>query len=971
MKFAAILAIAASVLISQSSSAQTIRPNPDRGINGEGFVDYVGHYGEVFKLRGGWQIDPFMRDGIEVISLYPKFRQDLPEGDYRIFKPKASDFEPENFTRLAMIQLMIIPRTSEASRSLQDLKKAKIEDLDASGVKYKLFEQPHFPAFRGDWPKGSFEINVLSPYRLTQLYTATSSFTCILTAGLDTAPSTYIGDHYGFLRYGLATWIVPQDRTASDDSPAAIMARGITLHPFSIPLIWLSWAAITGLASLLAGGLRLINRLDALRGASLALLIFSHAGALLGGAFGLIFWPFAWFSHHAVIPAAIAALIMPALPLLLSKARGLRVRRRVLIGVSLWALVAALLLGYGGSYDWGGGDRTRYLLAYNAILGFVAYAIGGIVTGVLDSAKKEFPKKFPVAALMAFLAVASNRSLFAQDVAAQARAALLARDVTEEGLREEAKKNLKRTRVIYDHQRVELRGILSKNTPDNDSNATFGPLFDLQISPTHLDDRTPRALPSWIRTPINVLNDLKSLNEDAYNHLSDAAEEAVRQLANKEVNEIVAHSWGTEIVYNAILAGKIWPPRRLIVAGMPDRDLEKWKALSKFTGTEVIVYANSIDPIAGAARTGGKVIDAIERTPNMMGDARVIPFPEPSAVFEQQWADACAQRTEGNVCNPHQRRAPKTIIRENYKERTHDRIEGYYQAMEDNHDLPMQPPQQRLFPDTRGLPYPGSAPSLQAAQDAVIASEAHRLYTAAVARESRALEAESIGADAQFIAGLRDVQTMTPEAKVALTRQAHAEKLAAEQVRLASIRAEKETRANYHHRAMEQFDREVRAKKYVQSLAGEACSDPDRMNELAEGHGIIPVTDLLPPSMNFSYDSTETSGPGSLNRCQMAVLDLFDAARRRRERVTSVNLAQWAKLYREANPGLFTKIGKAVSGFFGAFGDLLEVPVGSSENSSSGADRPERNGSRSREESNCVYTYIPELNQTVRGCLVY
>jgi len=971
MKFAIILAIAASGLFTQSSGAQIINPNSDGGIKGEGFVDYVGHYGEVFKLRGGWQIDPFMRGDIEVISLYPKFRQDLPEGDYRIFKPKATDFEPEKFTRLAMIQLMIIPRTSGTSRSLQDLKKAKIEELDASGVKYKLFEQPHFPAFRGDWPAGSFEINVLSPYRLTQLYTATSSFTCILTAGLDTAPSTYIGDHYGFLRYGLATWIVPQDRATPDDSPAAIVSRGITLHPFSIPVIWLSWAVITGLACLLAGGLRLMDRWNALRRASLALLIFSHAGALLGGAFGLIFWPFAWFSHHAVIPAAIAALLMPILPLFLSKARGLRAERRVLMGVSLWALLAGMLLGYGGSYDWGGGDRTRYLFAYNAILGFVSYAIGGIISGVLDSPEKRSPGKLLLAALMTLLTVSSTRSLFAQDVAAQARAALSARGVTEEGLREEAKKNLKRTRVIYDHQRVELRGILSKGTPDNDSNATFGPLFDLQIAPTHLDDRTHSALPSWIRTPVNVLNDLKSLNEDAYNHLSDAAEEAVRQLANKEVNEIVAHSWGTEIVYNAILAGKIWPPRRLIVAGMPDRDLEKWKALSKFTGTEVIVYSNSIDPIAGAARLGGRVVDAIERTPNMMGDARVVPFPEPRAVFERQWADACAQRTEDNGCNRHQRRAPETIIRNGYKERTHDRIEGYYQAMEDNHDLPMQPPQQRLFPDTRGLPYPGSAPSLQAAQDALVASEASRLYTAALARESRILEAESIGADARFIAGLRNVQTMTPEAKLALTRQAHAEKLAAEQARLASIRAEKEARANYHHRAMEQFDREVRAKKYVQSLAGEACSDPDRMNELAEGHAIIPITDLLPPSMNYSYDSTETSGPGSLNRCQMAVLDMFDAARRRRERVTSVNLAQWAKLYREANPGLFTKIGKAVSGFFGAFGDLLEVPVDRSENSSTGADRPERSEPRTREESNCVYTYIPELNKTVRGCLVY
>jgi len=485
--------------------------------------------------------------------------------------------------------------------------------------------------------------------------------------------------------------------------------------------------------------------------------------------------------------------------------------------------------------------------------------------------------------------------------------------------------------------------------------------------------RDPKAnrISDWIQNATGAIKDLRALHKETYNELTAAAIAAVEQLKDKDVNEIVAHSWGSEIVYNAILAGEIRPPRRLLVAGMPDRDREKWHALARHTGTEVIAYTDTSDPIAGAARAVGSVIEDVEKMGISLAKVYGASFqlPEPAALLEKRWADACAQRALGNSCNRHQRALSDPLFRDEYKGGTHDRLE-YFQAMEDNDDLPKQPLEQKLFKETEP-PFPGSAKALRLRQDRMIVKETRRLYEGAVARERRAIEAEGISGDAAFVAGLKEIQTMSAESKSALAKQVHAEKLAAEQSRIAAIRAKKAARAAELRLIWAQDEREERARKYVHSLAGEACSNPGRMHELAEAHAIVPVTDLLPASISRSYNTPETSGPGSLSNCQMAVLDQFDSARRSGRRVSSQDLAQWAQGYRDANPGILTKIGRSVGVFFSAFGDILDVPVEGSGASSTPRERPERSERTERRERQCVYTYIPELNQTIRGCEVY
>lgn len=916
---------------------------------GDKYTRFVGHYGEVLDLRSGaMRIEPEMHGPIEVINYYPDFRIDLPDSEP--FRAKPSDWEPENFTRLGLIQLVIMPH-SASSTPFNDLKRAKIAALQSSGVEYRVIEDPMGPIL-GNWPEGTFEIRVTKPYLLSQLYTATSSYLCILTSGVDVPPSTMIGRHSRSMRSALAEWIVPL-APRREAMRRRIDSRRVL---WRYPRLGLAWVCFTATLSLFAGLLGAAGRWKTLRHLSLSILVFSNSGALAGGLVGLMLLPFPWPGRHVTTAAAVTGLLLPIFAWLAARHRETLLRRRIMIGTTAWALVAVAAFAYFARFD--SGDDSSLVPIISVILSFVNFGIGGAVFSLLDSFKRSHKTTASLLLLLLLPASGWSQSTNIDRLAIQR---LEAKNITEKSFEKEAIERLSRTQVIYDHQRVEMKGIWSKSS---DTNARWSGLFDLQLEPTHtgLTDDTISVPPVWFRDALAHLKDLHKLRQDTYNHISDSALDAVAQLKEKDVNEIVAHSWGTEIIYNAILAGEIRPPRRLIVAGMPDRDMEKWRALSRHTGTEVIVYTNSHDPAAGAARFLGGVGDNLGAVVSPEGALAIMSANKER--FERQWDDACLKlKARGESCNPHQRHAPETVYRDDYLKASHDRFD-YYQGMMDRGDLPHGSRE-------RDQPEPGSAWALQDAQNAKVIKEARRLYVAEVNRERRVLEAEAINGDASFIAGLQNVQTMSQEAKRAFEAQARADERAAEQSRLAAIRAARDARKEDSRRAQEQFDRENRAKKYVQSLAGEACSNPDRMHELAEDHGIIPVTDLLPPTVYNTYDGTETSGPGSLSRCQREVLDLFDAARSRRVRVMSTDLAQWAKRYREANPGLGTKIGKTVSGFFSSFGDLLEVPVESSNDSSPTRERPERTERRSREEDRCTYTYFPELNQTIRGCLVY
>ncbi len=917
---AVLLAAAALALLCRAAPAapqpQSISPDPDPGteIAGEAYVDYVGRYGEVFKLRGGWQIVPSMHGATEVLTLYPELDPRLPVTETRRLKPRASDFVPENFSPMSLIQLLIIPRDSSSFRSLAELKAAKIADLRASGTRFRILDNPPFPLVRGRWPDGTFEARVEAPYRLTQLYVATPSYLCILTSGVDAGGVTDLLNRTGDLRYGLAEWLAPTPAPVPDESPSAIVSRGLSPVLFTLRGVWAGWAAILGLALLLvvlgnAGGW------DAPRRAGISLLGFAHAGALAGAALGLACWPFVWFVRHFPIVGALASPLIPALALAVGRIRGRRAPRRALIGTVLWSVSAAVFFIYASALDWGA-LNPALLPSFGSALGFVLFAVGGLLFGLLDSAPASGGGSAGTLAAVCLILllpspVRSEPAAAASSEGAQeiARRRLQANGVTPESLRKAAVVELKKSGTeVYDYQRVEIRGILSPDSKDNDTNWRLGPLFDLMIAPTHLDkkaDPNKSRAGRWFESAKEIVEDLDSLSQDAQNQISSAAEAAVMRLHNKDVNEIVAHSWGTEIVYNAILTGRIRPPKRLIVCGMPDRDLEKWRALARHTGTDVVVYTNPDDPVAGGARAAGAAAEAT--------DAVVLRNPpSPAAAkFERQWEEAC-RRVD---CNPTGRAPGKAVMKDGYKGGTHDRFKYYY-AMQDAHDLPTAPIDESLTKSFTA--FPGSCLALRQTQEARVEREEKHLYRTALNAETQRVTKAS-GDDPMAPAADQAQELIErqrsrydflrregPAGDAARNaRQSEDDNYTAWLQRLEHEVADAE-RTRQKEKEEREFWLEMRRLSYgfgyLSSAAGLACSDESAF--LAE----VRSGNYEGFGMERKYLSTFLTmvSPGhGVTSCQMELLQKINDSD---ATVSWAALADWGRQYREAHPTFLQRL---------------------------------------------------------------
>lgn len=779
----------------------------DYGIYGEGYVTFVGHYGETLKLRGGWEIQASMQGEVEVINHYP-----LDPGQPDL---KASDFVPENFSRDSLIQLIIMPWSASSSKSLVELKRLKIEDLKSSGVNFRIIDDP-FPGYGHmgrKWPEGTFEVLIATPYVLSQLYTTSGAHLAILTTGWDTPPSSVISSHYDLMRSGLRDWIVPatgkEVLKAYGPVPApAIPEKGISLRVLAKPWIWMTWVLLNGIACLIFGILGITKHWEPLRRASLSLLILSNAGALIGGLVGLAFWPFTWSSQHLTVPPAVACLFMPLLAWFAGSVRGRRPRRRVLVGVAVWALALSAFLSYIGlAWNWGS-DWSPHVPANTAVNTFILYAIGGIIYGFLDSTANEISGR---RALLSFIfLIVSVRTVWAQPgpvlvekstpnpidskalVVAQQN--LAKHKLDRESFMNKAVTELRKTQVLYDYQRVEIKGIFAKDLTAK----TIPKLFDLEIGASHIGSKgNSITTPAWVQNILNHSNDLRDLSADAHGQFTEAAQAAVEALQGKEINELVAHSWGTEIVYNAILHGRIKPPRRLIVCGMPDRDLQKWLSLSQHTGTEVVVYPNTRDPIAGAARIGGTLIDALAKAEEAKGGRLVVPTPE-EARFEADWIAACQNRP----CNPHARKPAPIALNTKYLGRSHDRLRYYGEMLKDG-----------------TIPFDSAdAYVLRDRQEAKVMAEADRLYSLAVGREASNLRPESVKAmaDKDFLSiWQQDAGKISGKAKAAAERQNQEQ---SERERLAREREELERQAR-----VKKAQREIELRDINMSVLAARC----------------------------------------------------------------------------------------------------------------------------------------------------
>ena len=186
-------------------------------------------------------------------------------------------------------------------------------------------------------------------------------------------------------------------------------------------------------------------------------------------------------------------------------------------------------------------------------------------------------------------------------------------------------------------RRVEVDGV---STTDN-TEARIPGMFDKQIKMSYQNDIEPSsAIAKWIVGAGRFVADLFSAAKDLNGLQTDHAKQVLFPISgsNHHIDELVAHSWGTEAVYAAILSGYINPPRKLILVGIPERNYAQWIFLAKYTGIEVHVLGFRTDKVqaaGNAARAAGNFMDEY-----------VNGLPRDSAALEKLWQRRCAARQD-------------------------------------------------------------------------------------------------------------------------------------------------------------------------------------------------------------------------------------------------------------------------------------------------------------------------------------
>ncbi len=166
----------------------------------------------------------------------------------------------------------------------------------------------------------------------------------------------------------------------------------------------------------------------------------------------------------------------------------------------------------------------------------------------------------------------------------RARRELAEQGLGEEQLRDLAIRHLKEQGTpIYRFQRIFVSGVLSAS--DDETEAAYGRYWDQRIALSFFDDE-PGGTSLWQHV-LNGVSDFAAWRQDRSGEASERSHQELKNLSGASINELYAHSWGTEAVYAAILDGTILPPNKLVLMGVPTRNLAKWEALSRATGTEV------------------------------------------------------------------------------------------------------------------------------------------------------------------------------------------------------------------------------------------------------------------------------------------------------------------------------------------------------------------------------------------------
>lgn len=347
--------LAAGLLLSTANICLAIEPAAPpppyaatTGKPSDGSSLFVGAYGEIIELPYGWTADPIMRGAAEIVYIH---RKSIDDFGLKPFHPNPSDYKPDNFEALGLIELMVIPKNAPGGfRSLAELRQAKEKELLSSGTEYKIAET----APPSEWPKGSFDISTSRPYRLLQTYTESEKEFYILTTAWRPDDAAYVKDKRRALNYRYTLETV--DRSlgrhlstirehsdagrwfASDENASASSFGPGTpriASAIAIPLVAMVAFALWPKKSARSAKIRLYGR---------ALILFSLTSAIAGfltvyvpARSGHLFW------RHMEDALIIASL--PNLVIAWGAARGFGSRhtRRILLSVTtllvLWSVI--------------------------------------------------------------------------------------------------------------------------------------------------------------------------------------------------------------------------------------------------------------------------------------------------------------------------------------------------------------------------------------------------------------------------------------------------------------------------------------------------------------------------------------------------------------------------------------------------------------------------------------------------------
>lgn len=431
---------------------------------------------------------------------------------------------------------------------------------------------------------------------------------------------------------------------------------------------------------------------------------------------------------------------------------------------------------------------------------------------------------------------------------------------------------------IYDFQRVEFTGIWSADDADKD----FPGMFDKRIQPSFFNDHlTPPNNPidkagAVLEKISDRSKDLRALYSDRNGELSPRAKDELKSLENKEINQLVCHSWGTEIVYEAIFEGLIKPPREIFILAPTDPNIEKWRVLARKTGAIVHVRQGADDL---AIKSSGLIKTKIPPSP---------------VEIQAAWN----ARAEAIDYDPHWR-ARSGVAQFDYRNDMatggHQR-EGYYRPLMAEHGL-----------------LSSKVSELAAPQEARITLERDRMFNDAQAqaqdlitrmrgefRESRSLYAglrQGEAGDARKAA-----QAVTDDTAEAIR---HLEEVVS--------RAE-ETRAREaeEKRALAAWLEKGGTFRYLASVVGMACENPGSFStEVGQGmHRSV--------GMDRAYLSSflaEIYAGNGVTGCQDSLLrQILNST----GPVSGPTLLGWADQYRRAHPTMVQRASRALAEFANA-----------------------------------------------------